>query len=62
MLKIVLIVVVTALLAFAAGVWTKSTVLATGTATLGPATLSPSEMQLRVNPQDLPIQRVDNYN
>jgi hypothetical protein len=28
MLKIVLVVVVTALLAFAAGVWTKSTVLA----------------------------------
>jgi hypothetical protein len=62
MLKIVLVVVVTALLAFAAGVWTKSTVLATGAATLGPATLSPSEMHLRVNPQDLPIQRVDDYN
>jgi hypothetical protein len=62
MLKIVLIVVVTALLAFAAGVWTKSTVLATGAATPGAATLSPSEMHLRVNPQDLPIQRVDDYN
>jgi hypothetical protein len=62
MLKIVLVVVVTALLAFAAGVWTKSTVLATGAATPGAATLSPSEMHLRVNPQDLPIQRVDDYN
>jgi hypothetical protein len=60
--KIVLIVVVTALLAFAAGVWTKSTVLATGAATPGAATLSPSEMHLRVKPQDLPIQRVDDYN
>ena len=60
--KTVLIVVVTALLAFAAGVWTKSTVLATGAATPGAATLSPSEMHLRVNPQDLPIQRVDDYN
>jgi hypothetical protein len=62
MLKMILIVVVTALLAFAAGVWTKSTVLATGAATSDPATLSPSEMHLRVNPQDLPIQRVDDYN
>jgi hypothetical protein len=62
MLKIVLIVVATAVLAFAAGVWTKSTVLATSAVTPNPSTLSPSEMHLKVNPRDLPIQRVDNYN
>jgi hypothetical protein len=62
MLKMILIAVVIAVLAFAAGVWTKSTVLATGVATPDPSTLSPSDMHLRVNPQDLPVQRVDNYN
>jgi hypothetical protein len=62
MLKMILIVVVIAVLAFAAGIWTKSTVLATGAATPGASTLSPSDMHLRVNPQDLPMQQVDNYN
>jgi hypothetical protein len=62
MLKMILIVIVITVLAFAAGVWTKSTVLATSAVTPGPATVSPSEMHLRVNPQDLPLQRVDNYN
>jgi hypothetical protein len=62
MLKMILVVVATAILAFAAGVWTKSTVLATGALAPAPATLSPAEMHLKVQPSDLPLQQVDNYN
>jgi hypothetical protein len=62
MLKMILVVVATAILAFAAGVWTKSTVLATSALAPAPATLSPAEMHLKVQPSDLPVQQVDNYN
>ncbi len=62
MLKLIIIVVATAILAFAAGVWTKSTVLATNALQPTSSTLSPAEMQLRVNPRDLPVQHVDAYN
>jgi hypothetical protein len=58
MLKIVLMVIATAALAVAAGIWAESTmarhhpVEANGT----PATISPYEMHLKVKPNDLPVQ------
>jgi hypothetical protein len=61
MVKMILIGVATALPTFAAGVWTKSTVLATS-ALVPTSTISPSEMHLKMNPSDLPVQYVDAYN
>ena len=58
MLKMTLIVVATALVAFMAGVWTKSTVLATGTRS-AVASVSPYELHLKVRPGDLPAQAID---
>jgi hypothetical protein len=62
MLKMIYIVVVTAILAFAAGLWTKSTVLAVSSLEPTRTTISPAAMHLKVNPSDLPIQYVDAYN
>jgi len=62
MLKLIIIAVTTAILAFAAGVWTKSSVLATSALLPGSSTLSPAAMHLQINPRDLPVQLVDAYN
>ena len=58
MVKIVLAVILTAIPAFAAGVWTQGKIAAPGTATAATtaSTISPFEMQLAVNPRDLPVQ------
>jgi hypothetical protein len=70
MLKMILIVVATAVLAFAAGIWADSTmashhpaqanaVTAPSTETSAPSTtptISPYEMHLKVKPNDLPVQ------
>jgi hypothetical protein len=70
MLKMILIVAVTAVLGFAAGIWTETTmarhhpaeanaVISRSTetgATSTPSTISPYEMHLKVKPHDLPVQ------
>jgi hypothetical protein len=68
MLKMILIVVATAVLAFAAGIWAESTMashhLAKANAVKAPSdtsatstpTISPHEMHLKVKPNDLPVQ------
>ena len=62
MLKMILVVAATAVPAFGAGVWMGSTaapnrsVAINGTTT--PSTISPYEMQLKMRPDDLPIQYV----
>ncbi len=61
MLKVIIIVAATAVLAFGAGVWTKSTVVADG-ATPAVSTISPADLHLRVKPEELPVLVVDNYN
>jgi hypothetical protein len=60
MAKIILMLVATAVPAFAAGVWTQSTLAGRHAAESIPAnnlsTISPYEMQLKVKPDDLPVQ------
>jgi hypothetical protein len=67
MLKMILIVVATAVLAFAAGIWAESTIashhLAKANAVNAPSDtsatstrVSPYEMHLKVKPNDLPVQ------
>jgi hypothetical protein len=57
MTKIVLAVVLTAIPAFAAGVWTRSTLVESRAANNStPATISPSEMHRAIKPSDLPTQ------
>ena len=62
MLKMTVIVVITALLSFGAGVLTGTGVRAVGAPTLSATTISPSELQLRIKPGELAVQQVDNYN
>jgi hypothetical protein len=65
MLKMTLIVAATAVVGFGAGVWTKSTMAdhRPKEATAA-STISPFEMQMKVKPNDLPVQylRGDAYN
>ena len=60
MVKIIVIVVATAVPAFGAGVWTQATLAEhqrTQTRVVGIAsTISPSEMHRRLKPDDLPVQ------
>jgi hypothetical protein len=60
MIKFVLAVVLTAIPAFAAGMWTQGTLAGHHAPESIPAsnvsTISPSEMQRKVKPDDLPIQ------
>jgi hypothetical protein len=58
MVKIIPVVVATAIASFAAGVWTqgKFAVPVTATAATTASTISPFEMQLTVKPRDLPVQ------
>jgi hypothetical protein len=61
MLKAALIVAATAVVCFATGFWTESTMARQPTfaATGFPATISPAEMQLNVKPSDLPVQYME---
>ena len=59
MMKIILVALPTAVLAFSAGIWTEATmagnrrqISAAGT----PSTISPAEMQRNLKPDDLPVQ------
>jgi hypothetical protein len=60
MVKIILIVVATAIPAFGAGIWTEAAVAEhqrTETRVVSStSTISPSEMHRRVKPDDLPVQ------
>ena len=58
MVKIIPVVVATAIASFAAGVWTQGKLAAPATATAATtaSTISPFEMQLSVKPRDLPVQ------
>ena len=60
MTKFVLVVVLTAIPAFAAGMWTQATVAGhqatESIAANNLSTVSPYEMQLKVKPDDLPAQ------
>ena len=60
MVKIILIVVATAIPAFGAGIWTEATLTEhqrTETSVVSiPSTISPSEMQRGVKPDELPVQ------
>ena len=60
MTKFVLAVVLTAIPAFAAGVWTQATLAqhhaTESIRTNDLVTISPSEMQRKVKPDDLPVQ------
>jgi len=60
MIKIVVIVVATAVPAFGVGFWTEATLTEhqrTQTRVVGiPSTISPSEMHLKVKSDDLPVQ------
>jgi len=60
MAKIILVLVATAVPVFAAGVWTQATLAgrhaAEGIPANNLATISPSKMQLKVKPDDLPVQ------
>ena len=61
MLRATLIVASTAVVCFAAGFWTESTMARQPAlaATSVPATISPAEMQLKVKPSDLPVQYME---
>lgn len=60
MLKMILVVVATAVLAFATGIWTQETLagrrLSEIRAANVPSTISPAEMHRNFNSGDLPIQ------
>jgi hypothetical protein len=60
MVKLVLIAAVTAVFAFAAGIWAEAALVEhprTETRVVSiPSTISPSEMHRRVKPDDLPVQ------
>jgi hypothetical protein len=57
MVKTILILVATAVPAFAAGVWTQATLAGRHAAEVIPvATISPYEMHLKVKPDELPVQ------
>jgi hypothetical protein len=61
MLKVILAVVGTALLAFPAGMWAQATIgggsnPSVVSAASTPSTISPSELQSKVKPDDLPVQ------
>ena len=59
MVKIIPVVIATAVASFAAGVWTQGKLAGapfTGTAATTASTISPFEMQLTVKPRDLPVQ------
>jgi hypothetical protein len=58
MVKIIPVVVATAIASFAAGMWTqgKIAVPATATPATTVSTISPFEMQLTVKPRDVPVQ------
>jgi hypothetical protein len=57
MVKISLIVVATAVPAFGAGAWTAATLAEHQTRVVSaPSTISPSEIHLKVKPDDLPVQ------
>jgi hypothetical protein len=64
MVKIILIVVATAIPAFGAGMWTEATVAEhqrTEIRVVSPtsSTISPSEMHRNVKPNDLPVQYME---
>ena len=60
MIRIILVVVATAVPAFAAGIWTEATLVEhprTDTRVVSaPSTISPSEIHGKVKPDDLPVQ------
>jgi hypothetical protein len=57
MMKIILVALPTAVLAFAAGVWAQGERHPKQTVAVGaPLTISPSEMERNLKPDDLPIQ------
>ena len=59
MVKIIPVVIATAIASFAAGVWTQGKLAGaplTGTAAAAASTISSFEMQLTVKPRDLPVQ------
>jgi hypothetical protein len=60
MVKIIPVVIATAVASFGAGVWTEGKLAgaapASGTAATTASTISPFEMQLTVKPRDLPVQ------
>jgi hypothetical protein len=62
MLKMTVIIAMTALLSFGAGIWAGTGVRATGAPSPAVTTISPSELHLRIKPGDLEVQHVDNYN
>jgi hypothetical protein len=62
MLKMTVIVAATALLAFGVGVWAGPTVRAIGAAPTTVSTISPSELHLRIEPEQLGSTQIDNYN
>jgi len=62
MLKIAIVIATTAVLAFGVGVWTGSRVLAVGALPPAAATISPTELHLKINPSALEEVKVDNYN
>jgi hypothetical protein len=60
MLKIILAVVATAVLAFATGIWTQDTLAGRRDSEIRaanvPSTISPAEMHRNLKPGDLPVQ------
>ena len=59
MVKIIPVVIATAIAGFGAGVWTQGKLAGapvTGTAATTASTISPLEMQRAVKPSDLPVQ------
>lgn len=62
MMRMLGVIGITALLAFGAGVWTESRMLAASVTVQPAATISPRAMHLQVRPNELPVLQVDNYN
>ncbi len=61
MIRTISVVVAVAVLSFAAGFWTKATV-AIPAPIAAPATISPSDMHLKIDHSALPATQVDNFN
>jgi hypothetical protein len=62
MLKMTVVVATTAILAFGVGVWTGTSVRAISTPAPAAATISPTELQLKIKPTELEVLQIDNYN
>ncbi len=62
MLKMILLIIATALVAFSLSVWRAPAERTVGSGPQTQPTISPAQLHLKINPADLASTRVDHYN